>query len=110
MCMHSCSFILLYICMFVQVRTIILRAISRTALIRRTFSMTATAVNMLYIAVIAVIGILPDWGPVAPDPIDLRIQHEVLLLPADCCPVVTALRHKGDLKDRAGSMKQLTIE
>jgi len=66
----------------------ILRVISRTVLVLHTFSMTAVAVNHTVIT-------QPYRGPTTPGAVDLNIEREELLPPADRGSVVTALRHGG---------------
>ena len=64
------------------------RVIPRTAFAPRIFSMTAVAVNHTVIT-------QPYRGPTTPGAVDLNIEREELLPPADRGSVVTALRHGG---------------
>jgi hypothetical protein len=57
---------------------------------------------------VPIIGVVvqPDGGPVAPGTVDLDIEREVLLPPADRDPVLAALRHGGVVEADRGALLQ----
>jgi len=92
------SFILLYICMIIEMNTLILMGFLRIVIFKNAFSLTAPAVTLLKTAVIAVtrpVIIQPDKRSPAPGPGDLTVKQEVVLPAADRDPAPIVLRHGG---------------
>ena len=103
------SLILLYRYVHRQISIWILGAFHEILLVPPDLLMAAPAAILLKRAAIAAIirvVVQPDGDTVAPDPVDLGIEREILLPAANRDSVIAALRHGGVVKADRGALLQ----
>ncbi len=107
------SFILLYMCVIIEMNILMLRGVFGMVAFTGVFSLTATAVTLLKTAVIAVnirVIVQPDKRSSAPGPVDLSIKREELLPAADRDPGPAVLRHAGTVEaDRRALLQEARV-